>query len=230
MNKRYFYYWVGPVLVVGLLEFMYFSGISWMQSFAAPEFNREFGAVENVQHLIIFAIIVVAILGSIRKTLKWEKNIFALLAVASLILLLEELDYGLHQVEYFTSNTYEGGARNIHNYILRPYGLDFDKVMSPVVYFVLGLGFCILPILVYVGKLAHPWFRYLTPEPHSIGTIIVMVAVTQMAFFLDKIDWHNNHSLKGNITEFGEGFVYYLILVYFVELVFKRATPEFKQG
>ncbi len=201
-----------------------------MQSFAAPEFNREFGAVENVQHLVINGMIVVAIVGSIRKKLKWEKIAFALMAVASLILLLEELDYGLHQVEYFTGEVYEGGARNIHNYILRPYGLDFDKVMSPLVYCVLGLGFCILPILVSVGKLTHPWFRYLTPEPYSMGTIIGMVAVAQMAFFLDKIDLHNNHSLKGNITEFGEGFVYYLIFIYFFELVFKRKTPDLKSN
>lgn len=207
------------------MVFMYFSGIPWMQNFVAPEFNREFGALENLEHLIILALIVVALQGAFRKTLKWERISFAVVAVASLVLLLEELDYGLHYVEYFSGEKYEGGARNIHNFILRPYGLDFDKVVSPVVYCALGLGFCILPILVLLGKLTHPWVRYLTPEPHSIGTIISMVAVAQVAFFLDKIDLHNNHSFKGNITEFGEGFVHFLIFMYFFELVYKRKTP-----
>jgi len=229
-DKRHFYYWIGPTIVGGLLVSMYFSGIPWMQSFAAPEINREFGAVENLQHLIILAIIIVTIQGVYRKTLKWERIVFAVVAVAGLILFLEELDYGLHYMEYFRGEKYAGGPRNVHNFILNPYGLDFDKVMSPVVYFVLGLCFCILPLLVLARKLTHPWFRYLIPEPHSIGTIIGMVAVAQVAFFLDKIDMHSNHALRINITEFGEGFVHYIIFIYLVELVYKRKTPDRKPG
>ena len=230
MNQRHYYYWIGPALVGGILVSMYFSGIGWMQSFAAPEINREFGAVENLQHLIILAIIVVAIQGVFRKTLKWERIVFAAVAVSGLMLLLEEVDYGLHYLEYFSGEKYEGGARNVHNFVLNPYGLDFDKVMSPVVYFVLGAGFCLLPLLVLARKLTRPWFRYLIPEPHSMGTIIAMVAVAQAAFFLDKIDMHSNHSLRVNITEFGEGYVYYLFFIYLVELVFKRKTPEGESG
>ncbi len=226
MDKRHYYYWIGPTIVGGLLVSMYFSGIPWMQSFAAPEINREFGAVENLQHLIILAIIIVTIQGVYRKTLKWERIVFAVVAVAGLILFLEELDYGLHYMEYFRGGKYTGGPRNVHNFILNPYGLDFDKVMSPVVYFVLGLCFCILPLLVLARKLTHPWFRYLIPEPHSMGTIIGMVVVTQVGFFLDKIDMHSNHALRINITEFGEGFVHYIFFIYLVELVYKRKTPD----
>jgi hypothetical protein len=222
LNTRHYYYLIGPVIVEGVLVLMYFSGIPWMQSFSAPEINREFGAVENLQHLIIFAAMGVAIMGVYRKTLKWEKIAFAAVAAISLIVLLEELDYGLHYVDYISGEKYESGPRNIHNYILNPYGFDFDKVFSPVVYGVLGFGFCILPILVYKRILTNPWFLYLAPEPHSISTIIGMVVVSQVAFYLDKIDMHNNHSLRVNISEFGESFVYYIFFIYLFELVYKR--------
>ena len=227
-NKLHLYYWIGPTIVGGLSVLMYFSGIPWMQSFVAPGINREFGALENLQLLIILATVVVSIQGVFRKKLKLEKIAFAVVAFASLIFLLEELDYGLHYVEYFSGEKYVGGARNIHNYILNPYGLDFDAVISPVVYFILGLGFWILPLL--ARKTIDPWFRYLTPEPYSIGTIIGMVAVAQVAFFLDKIDMHSNHALRGNISEFGEVFVHYIFFMYFFELVYKRKTPDFQSG
>ena len=217
-------------MVGGLLVFMYFSGIPWMQSFAAPEINREFGALETLEHLIILALVVVTIRGVYLKTLKWERIAFAVASAASLLLFLEELDYGLHFVEYLSGEKYEEGPRNLHNYILRPYGLDFDKVMAPVVYCVLGLGFCILPLLILAGKLTHPWARYLTPEPHSMGTIIAMVAVAQVAFFLDKIDMHSNQALRINISEFGELFVHYIFFMYFFELVYKRKTPGQESG
>jgi hypothetical protein len=227
-KKLHLYYWIGPIIVGGISVFMYFSGIPWMQSFVAPEINREFGALENLQLLIILAIVVVAIQGVLQKKLKLERIAFAVVAFASLIFLLEEMDYGLHYVEYFSGEKYVGGARNIHNYILNPYGLDFDAVISPVVYFILGLGFCILPLM--ARKTTDPWFRYLTPEPHSIGTIISMVAVAQVAFFLDKIDMHNNHALRGNISEFGEVFVHYIFFMFMFELVYKRKTPDLLSG
>lgn len=241
INERHITYWIGPTIVGGLLVGMYFSCIPWMQSFVAPEVNREFGALENLQHLIIFAILVVAVGGIRRKTLKQEKMAFTGVATGSLFFLLEELDYGIHYMEYFSGETYKGGIRNLHNYILNPYGLDFDAVMSPVIYFILGFFFCFLPLVIlkstktwlrylmpetFVTRIsADPRLRHLTPEPNSIGTVVAMVLVAQVAFFLDKIGMHSNLALRGNISEFGELFVFYIIFLYCVEIVYKRKTP-----
>ena len=245
-NRRYFYYWIAPLFIGSLLVGMYFSGISWMSSFVAPEINREFGALETLEHLTIFAIMVVAVRGICRKTKKWERVLFAGAFVGALFLFLEELDYGIHFIEYFSGEKYEEGPRNIHNYILNPYGLDFDAVLSPIVYFVLGFYFCLLPLMLmdstkplwrflklesFVERLsANPWLRYLVPEPHSMGTIAAMVLVAQVAYFLDKIKVPNNLMLQGNISEFGEFFVHYLILLYMVEMVYNRKAPDSEPG
>jgi hypothetical protein len=241
INKRHIYYWIGPAIVGGLLVGLYFSGIPWMQSFVAPEINREFGALESLEHLLLLAITLMAIQGIRRKPTLKEKWALTFGAVGSFFLLLEEIDYGIHYLEYFRGELFEG-KRNLHNFVLNPYGLDFDAVVSPIVYVVLGVFFCVLPLIIMkdaqpfwsylkiepvMARLsARPWLRYITPEPYSIGTIAAMVLVVQVAFFLDKIDVHSNHELKGNISEFGELFVHYLLLLYVVEMVCKRKTPH----
>ncbi|GJL80179.1 MAG: hypothetical protein NPINA01_31680 [Nitrospinaceae bacterium] len=228
--------------VTGVLMGMYFSGIPWMQNFVAPAGNREFGALENLEHLIILAVVWVAVRGIYGKRSKREKVVFAGVAFGSFFLFLEELDYGIHYLELITGEAYQGKVRNLHNYILNPYGLDFDALLSPVVYFILGFFFCFLPLIglqslrsglvrrfpeTFVPRLlANPWFRYLTPEPHSMGTVAAMVLIAQVAFFLDKTGVPSNLSFHGNISEFGEVFVHYIFFLYVIEMVYKRKSPH----
>ena len=219
IDSRHYYYWIIPVILGTTLVAMYFSGISWMQTFVAPKVNREFGALENIQNLIILSILAVAFKGFLRKTLQAEKIIFAGVALAALFLFLEEIDYGLHYLEYFRGETIHTEIRNIHNIN----GTRFVEFLAPIVYSVLAVFFCILPLA--ARNSSRLWLRYLTPQAHSIGTIVAMVLVAQLAFLLDRMDLPSNLSLRENISEFGEGFLHYTFFLYFYEIACKRKTP-----
>jgi len=219
-NERHYYYWLGPTMVVGLMVYMYFSGIEWMQTLVAPRKNREFGLLENLQNVILILAAVVAAQGIRRKTLMLEKIAFFIVLLGSVFLLLEELDYGIHFMELLRGETIKVDIRNLHNLNDSRY----LPLIDLIVFSILILFFCIYPLA--ARRSSNPWVRYLAPEFYSIGTVVSMVAVFQIAYFIYTQDVPHNLSLNSNTTEFDEVFVYYIFFIYFFELVYKRVTPH----
>ena len=223
INSRHYYYWIGPTIIGGILVAMHFSGISWMQTFVSPATHRELGAPENIQNLIIFSVIILAFQGVKRKVWKIEKIAFVLVAATSLFLLLEETDYGRHLYKYFIDPSYRWPIWNVH---FMQMGL-LNRILLVVVYTMLPLFFCILPFV--ARKSSNLWVKYLSPEPHSLGTVLGMILVSQSSQFLNNLDMYAEFSRKSGMimSEFGEGFVHLLFFLYFYEIVYKRTTPDF---
>jgi len=213
LNERHYYYWLGPTMVVGLMVYMYFSGIEWMQSLVAPRKNREFGLLENLQNVILILAAVVAAQGIRRKTLALEKIAFFIVILGSIFLLLEEIDYGHHYLELLRGEKFMTDFRNFHN------RSAYLSIIYPIVFCIIVLFFCIYPIA--ARRSCNPWVRYLAPELHSIGTVFSMFTVPQIAYFIHAQGVPHNMTM-GSMTEFSEVFVYYIFFVYFFELVYKR--------
>jgi len=219
LNERHYYYWLGPTIVIGLMVYMYFSGIEWMQSLVAPVKHREFGLLENLQNVILIAVVFVAVQGIRRKTLLLEKISFFIVILGSIFLLLEETDYGHHYMELWRGEKFKVDFRNFHN--MERY--RYRNIINNTVYTILVLLFFIYPLA--ARRSTNRWVRYLAPHPYSIGTLIGMTVVFQVAYYIYSHDGAHNLSLSHNITEFGEVFIHYIFFVYFFELVYKRATP-----
>jgi len=223
INSRHYYYWIVPTILGGILVAMHFSGILWMQTFISPSTHRELGAPENIQNLIIFSVIILAIQGAKRKIWKMEKSAFVIVAAVSVFLLLEEMDYGRHIYKHFIDPSFKWSIWNVH---FMQEGL-LTKILTVVVYIVLPLFFCVLPLL--ARKSSNHWVKYLSPEPYSIGTVLGMVLVSQTSQFLNNLDMYAEFSRQSGMimSEFGEGYVHLLFFLYFYEIIYKRNTPDF---
>jgi len=214
-NERHYYYWLGPTMVVGLMVYMYFSGIEWMQTLVAPEKNREFGLLENLHNVILISVVFVAIQGIRRRTLTLEKIAFFIVILGSIFLLLEETDYGRDYIGLLRGEKIKVDFRSLHNLNQNRY----LPIIDQIVYSILILFFCIYPLA--ARRSSNPWVRYLAPEIHSLGTVFSMFTVPKIAYFIYAPTWQPNMSLE-NMTEFSEVFVYYIFFIYFFELVYKR--------
>ena len=212
---RHVAYWIAPNAVVGALALMYFFGARWMQEFVAPAMNREFGALESLQNLILLAVIWVAGVGMVRKRTRIERAFLGLTAALTLFLLLEEVDYGWHYLELWRGTPAPAGAfRNLHN-INKAHHYIHDIMMAATVP-LFGL-FALLGGRTHIAVL-----RYLRPHPLSVATLASMVVVGQAAQLLNRLVV-TNRSLKGNLSEFEEVYLYYVLLLYLCELVFFRS-------
>jgi hypothetical protein len=193
---------------------MYFSGIPWMQEFVAPRANREFGALENLENLILLAMLWVACAGVARKRERVERALLGVAAALILLVLLEEIDYGWHYFELWTgTRSPEGTFRNLHN---------IGKAHHPIHTFGIVLAvlcFGLFPLLGARTRIAVT--RYRPPHVLYVATLASMIVVGQAVRLLNRVV-ETNQSLKGNLTEFEEVYIYYIFFLYLCELVYFR--------
>jgi hypothetical protein len=213
--RRHVAYWIAPNAVVGGLGLMYFFGSRWMQEFVAPARNREFGALENIQNLILIAVIVVAGAGMARKRTQIERVFLGLTVALAMFILLEEIDYGWHYVELWRGAPAPSGTfRNLHN-IGKAHHYIHDFMMAATV--------PLFGLFALIGGRTHvAVVRYLSPHPLSVATLASMVVAGQAAQLLNRMVT-TNRSLKGNLSEFEEVYLYYVLFLYICELVFFRS-------
>ena len=223
MSRKLAIYLVVPTVVGLALILAYFSGVSWLQALVSPRIvgmhpnsSREFGLLENLQNLCVLAILIVAAWAVKRKTLRIEKAAFAGLVVFSLLVLLEEIDYGLHYYEYWKGITFFQAAqtRNLHNMG------DLNKLLKNVMDTVMVLLFVIAPLACANSR--RPLLRYLTPDRYAILTVVAMFALSRFAHYLRDIGAGTPGTINKNISEFRELTIYYLCLVYLADIVFFR--------
>ncbi|MEM9921783.1 MAG: hypothetical protein AAF990_27010, partial [Bacteroidota bacterium] len=105
--EKHIIYWILPSLFVGVCMCIYFFDILGMSYLIAPEYNREFGVVENTQLLVILAIIILSFKKLIIAKTKSIKLVFALIFISSVFIFLEEIDYGLHYYDLFLGKSKE---------------------------------------------------------------------------------------------------------------------------
>jgi len=228
MVRKLVIYLVVPGAISLALIMAYFSGVSWLQHLVSPRIvgmhpdsSREFGLLENLQNLYLLGIVVVAAWGVKRKALRLEKAAFAALALFSVLVFLEEIDYGLHYYEYWKGISFFEAAqtRNLHNIG------DADKLIKRLVDVLLVLLFVVAPLA--FAKSRRPLYRYLTPDRYAILTMAAMFALSRLAHYLRDAGVGAPGTINKNISEFRELTIYYIFLVFLAGLVFFRSySPE----
>ncbi len=225
MNPKKLAVYVGiPASVSGVLMAMYFSGVRLLESIAVMPYldsvagnsRREFGLVENLQNLILIAIIFIAVRSAIRSHALFARGVFALIATVTLFLFLEEIDYGLHYYELLASVAPDQAAevRNFHNVGNR------TSQMKRVADVCLVLTFVIAPLPLRRAK--APWLRFLAPDPYLALTLLVGLLTRTIAHALN--DQGLGIGIRSNISEFREVITYYVAFLYVLELS-RRDSP-----
>jgi hypothetical protein len=229
--KKHIVYWILPSLVVTICMVIYFSNFLGLSFIIAPEINREYGVIENIQLLIILSMIVMSYRSYRIAKINLIKYVFIGFVLFSIFMFLEEIDYGAHLFDYFSGRSEqealaESGSnkiRNIHNQ------WNLVHYMKNFVYISFILFLVVVPAILRKVKFSNQYLDWIIPSKYFIYTLISMALVNQLAFFLDKaIEHHNINSLYNNISEFEEVFIYYIMLLYLLELI-HRKSPDVKK-
>ena len=157
---------------------------------------------ENAQNVLLVLIIAVGVAGLRRKERTWERVSLLVLIGVTLFLLLEETDYGFQYVTDEPVNIHEtGGIEATLEHLARFGGLVFFG------------GFAIL-----FADSKNPLLRYLAPSRWSVLTILLVTALWEVAVRIPD----DGGPLDGHALEFAELGIYYIVLVYVWEMVFRR--------
>src|SRR5215213_6976198 len=223
--KNHLIYWILPSVVT--LSCILFFFLDWfgLSELMAPEINREFGVVENLQLVILILIFICSIKGIRKRETKIEKYGYLFVAAVTSFVFLEEIDYGLHYYDYFTGKSKEGitrvavfhhKIRNIHNE--GKITLNLFKLAS---YAVIVACFVVLPLLPATVKKRFSLLSYFAPSRFIVTTAISLLVLNQIALYLYKNYDYSNPSLNNNVSEFEELMTYYIIWLYIRELIRK---------
>ena len=228
-----------PGVMSLLMIAMYFSGNAYLQQIVAPKIDnmplfsaREFGALEILQNILLLGIVFYSARCVVAAGDWWVKLAALLLVVVSVFTFLEEIDYGIHVLEYVTGEygplDQESWSRNWHN------RTDVDGVQN-VSYVKLaaniGLlsGFVLAPLL--LSSVRNRTIRMLLPSRWTIATVVLIALLSVLAHFLDNAGYSmiggEPGNLHKNISEFREMNMYYLILVY-VAVLHERVISNHK--
>jgi hypothetical protein len=201
---------------------LYYFNLFGLEEIIAPRINREFGVVENIQLVLLVFIFLFALKGVRRREEKIEKYAFLAIAIFTLILFLEEIDYGLHYYDYFTGKhemtkvvVFDNEVRNIHN------NGSMQNIFKLVAYGVIIIFFVVFPFIPQSIKTKFPLLNFLSPSKYVVITAVCLLLLNQLALYF----YHRYNSLtkalSGNVSEFEEIMIYYIILLYMGELVKK---------
>ena len=214
-------YWVLPLLAGWTFIAMYFSQIHWMQELIAPAFNREFGLLENLGAVLILCSLAVLIKISRLPLKPAFKGVVLLACMVTGLMFLEEIDYGLHLIEWVKGVSQEEGVqiRNFHN---QGNNTNNIKLVANVL---LASIFVILP---YVDALKrYRAVKIVSPSKMIVFTVVATALVALLHEALDPYGLPSNRALDSNQSEFEEVLIYYTFLVYFVEKYRQfKSSPE----
>jgi hypothetical protein len=211
-------YGVAPAIISLVLIGMYFSGVHVLQSIVSPNWDlpnpdapREFGLLENLQHVFLIAIAVIAALAA-KRTSGLARLFFAGVTAMTVFVFLEEIDYGLHYYEIATGDSSfdPGQVRNVHNIG------DANRYFKKVGDAVLILFFGLLPLV--LRKNTHPVVRAVLPSAWCVLTLVVMLAMRSLAHGLRDYGVGDPGTIDKNISEFRELNVYYLGVLYVYDI------------
>lgn len=219
-----------PLALSGLMMGLYFSGSAPLQQLVAPTIEglppfswREFGIPEMLQNVILIWIVVVLVRSALEAGHASLSSLFVLLAMGFVFVLLEELDYGQHFIEWFggadASLNPEEWDRNIHNRFTEE-GVQYGSYMKSVATATLVSVFLVAPFL--LNRSRFQLARLFTPSRWAAATVLLIALLSRIAHMLDGAGLAEINGVPGNlehnISEFRELNMYYLFLIYFAEL------------
>jgi len=222
-------YGVLPLSVTMLLIWFYFSSIPFLQNLITPPIDaihpnsrREFGLLENMQNILLLTMVAFSLFALRKEKPAIEKVGFFALAIFSGLVLLEEIDYGLHWYEWFNGISAENAedVRNWHNQG------DRTSRTKQIVDIGMALLFLVAPLA--LAKVKRPWLRYLCPDRYSILTLVAMLIVRTTAHTLRDQGLGEGGGIQRNISEFRELLTYWIFVLYVYELALNRVWPGFK--
>lgn len=229
-RRKLFVYFALPLSVSGILLAMYFSGVRFFENVVAmPYFEavaensrREFGLLENLQHLVLLGISVIALRAIPKQSHILTRALFIGIALGAVFMFAEEIDYGLHYYEYLAGVPHDEIAeeRNLHNVGDRTSRLKTISDIGMI------LVFGIAPLVLF--KVRNPWVRYLLPDRYMIATLIAAFIVRTLSHALD--DRGYGHGLQSNMSEFRELITYYMGLLYTWQLARSRPGIDATDG
>lgn len=258
-STKWVVYGAVPAVLSLVLQGMYFSGNLVLQRIACPKLPplslnayREFGLVENVQNLLLLAIIGIFVAGARRAHLPRLRAAFSVLALFSVWVLLEEIDYGTHFYAYATAEEVGGwflpaaspefqALLAQTDFSAEPFNVhnqgDLTDIIKAGVAAVMFVLFVVAPF--FAGHLRNPWLRYIVPDRFIVVTVAVMVLMRGLTYYLGEEDaaivqaaqaagdaTREAGAMDKNLSEFREVLTYYIFLLYTGMLVFARRAPE----
>jgi len=226
--KKFHLYFTLPFGVTLLFVGFYYSGIAFLQNLVTPVFEnmdvkqrREFGVLENSQNIVIIGMIVMAIWGARRQSMPLLRWGFAGIAVFSVFIFLEEIDYGLPYYEMLRGIPKEQMAevRNWHNQGHRT--SDTKRILD----IAMVLWFGILPFVAH-ARLNWRW-RLIAPDRYSAATLIAAFLIRTIAHTLHDLGLGEGGGIEKNTSEFRELITYSVFALYLYELAFRRELAGF---
>ena len=214
-----------PFVVLGAMVAMYYSDATLLRRIVSPDLSwmpldsqREFGLLENLQNVVLLALAVVAIAGLRRKRLFAERLTLWILLFGSIFMLLEETDYGLQYALLSPS------GEAVHDEMAGYYNIHRIGYTQIVLQHIARFG-----LLTFFGAFAIvfarsrvPVLRYIAPDRFSVLAILLVTAVQELVWSVSAEVPITHGSLSGNEIEFAELGIYYLALLYGIDMVFWR--------
>lgn len=219
-RKEHIYYWILPLLVIGVCVLFYFSGNPTLVAIVCPPLNWEWGILENLQLAILIGIFIVSTRTAFQKKDRILKLGFGLIAVFSVFVFLEEIDYGTHFYQLIKGHERSGidyHVKSLHNY-----GSN-AKIIKRSVYLIMALIFVMAPFL--KSSLKNPYLKFLLPSPRIILVAILTIASDLVPRLIVTLEIRSDGGLGVNIGEFSEVMVYYIFLLYVIQLAKSKYTP-----
>lgn len=212
-----------PIGTTLLMIDMQFSGIDLLRNIIAPSIDgiyansqRELGLLENLQNIVLLAMIIICVMGFRKKTFWLEKAGLGFIACCTLFLLLEEMDYGLHFYELIRGIKADEAIqdRNFHNVG------DRTQTLKQLGDIGLILIFVIAPFALMKSR--NRYIQYLLPDRYSVITLAGSLILSSLAHWLNDHGYAEEGVFKSNISEFREYQTYWLCMLYVRELALKR--------
>ncbi|MCP4046884.1 MAG: hypothetical protein GY732_12965 [Gammaproteobacteria bacterium] len=226
-----------PGIISLSLMAMYFSGNAYLQNIVAPTMDtmplfsaREFGALEMLQNLFLLFVIAYSVRCLLAAHKRWVKLVAFVLVLISVFTLLEEIDYGIHFVEYFTgqhgSLAQETWNRNWHNKTNAD-GTQYVSYIKLAASIALLFGFVLAPFV--LSRTGNSVIQLLLPSKWMASTVILLVSLSFLAHWLDDAGYaiigEAPGNLYKNVSEFRELNMYYILLLYTATL-FERINTR----
>lgn len=221
--RKLLVYLIIPAVFSLLFVWGYFSGDLRIQELIAPRLNREYGLLENLQNLLLLAVIAIVAYGIIRKQLRLERIILGCILVGGIFLFMEEIDYGRHHYRYLIGDPIDNRIKDT-NEDSNDWNLHNRGNINQLFKRTLDMGmiafFIIFPLITW--KSTNRLIRYLRPAPWFILTMVTMIVISRYAKALNRAGLGMNGALQTNTAEFRELIVYYVFLLYLVTVIFRR--------
>ncbi len=211
-----------PCIINLVMVGMYFSTVPALQFIMAPDLGpsvldrQEWGLLANLQNIYLLVMAGIGIVAIFKKNFPLEKLAGVVLAAFAFFVFLEEIDYGLHWIDYINDTPAEEirtEQRNWHNEGERTSIMKDVVTAGTVLIFVLG------PLL--LRKRKEPVVKYLLPETTYIYTFIGIVLISRLAHYLND-QGMGPPGLTKNVGEFRELGMYYMYMLWTWCIVFRR--------